>query len=51
MTWEWSVKFKVRHGNTRKGTKENGGRGDWGGADKLNLSLNERGWTGNEINA
>lgn len=48
---EWSVKFKVRQGNTRMGTKENGGRGDWGGADKLNLSLNERGWTRNEINA
>ena len=48
---EWSVKFKVRQGNTRMGTKESGGRRDWGGADKLNLSLNERGWTGNEINA
>ena len=47
---EWSVKFKVRQGNTRMGTKENGGRGDWGGADKLNLNLNERSWTGNEIN-
>lgn len=50
MTWEWSVKFKERQRNTRMGTKENGGRGDWGGADKLNLNLNERNWTENEIN-
>ena len=47
---EWSDKFKVRQGNTRMGTKEDGGRGDCGGADKLNLNLNERSWTGNEIN-
>lgn len=46
---EWSVKFKVRQGNTRKGTKENGGRGDWGGADKLSLNWNERSWIGSEI--
>ena len=46
---EWSVKFKVRQGNTRKGTKENSGRGDWGGADKLSLNWNERSWIGSEI--
>lgn len=32
------------------GIKENGGWGDWGGVDKFNFSLNERGWIGNEIN-